>query len=38
MKRTRELQYRHHPEWQTRDTISSLRDFDGEDLCKIFII
>ena len=37
MKRTRELQYRFHPEWQTRDTISSLRDFDGEDLCNLYI-
>ena len=37
MKRTRELQYRFHPEWQTRDTISSLRDFDGEDLRNFYI-
>jgi hypothetical protein len=33
MKRTRELIHRHHPDWEKRDTISSLRDFDGEDLC-----
>ena len=35
MKRTRELIHREHPDWEKRDTISSLRDFDGEDLCKL---
>ena len=32
MKRTKEAYFRNHPEWETRQGVSGLRDFDGEDL------
>ena len=33
MKRTREAIFREHPEWQQREGVSGLKEFDGEDLC-----
>jgi hypothetical protein len=35
MKRTRETIFREHPEWQQREGVSGLKEFDGEDLCTI---
>lgn len=32
MKRTKETFFREHPEWQERQGVSGLREFDGEDL------
>jgi hypothetical protein len=35
MKRTKELFFREHPKnWQEREGVSGLREFDGEDLCN----
>lgn len=31
MKRTKELLFRHHPEWQAREGISGCTKLDGED-------
>lgn len=33
MKRTRETIFRDHPDWQQRQGVSGLKEFDGEDLC-----
>lgn len=32
MKRTKETFYKYHPEWEIRQGVSGLRNFDGEDL------
>ncbi|CAD8202249.1 unnamed protein product [Paramecium octaurelia] len=32
MKRTKETIFREHPDWQQRQGISGLKEFDGEDL------
>ncbi|KAM3138235.1 hypothetical protein pb186bvf_009714 [Paramecium bursaria] len=32
MKRTKESFFREHPEWEKRQGLSGLREFDGEDL------
>ncbi|CAD8195130.1 unnamed protein product [Paramecium octaurelia] len=32
MKRTKETIFRQHPDWQQRQGISGLKEFDGEDL------
>jgi hypothetical protein len=34
MKRTRETIFREHPEWEKREGLSGLKEFDGEDLCR----
>lgn len=36
MKRTKESYYKYHPEWEQRQGVSGLKDFDGEDLGKIY--
>ena len=38
MKRTKETYFREHPDWNVRQGVSGLRDFDGEDLRMAFII
>ncbi len=37
MKRTRELQFREHPDWEKREKVSGCRDFDGEDRRNLYI-
>jgi len=37
MKRTKETFFREHPNYQQRQGVSGLKEFDGEDLCKLLI-
>jgi hypothetical protein len=37
MKRVKESYYREHPNWNDQEGLSGCKEFEGEDLCIIFL-